>query len=560
MSKKTTKYVIVGGVASGATAAARIRRVDEFAQILLLERGKYISYANCGLPYYVGGVIAEREQLLLQTPELFSTRFNVDARVETEVVNIHPTDKTLVLRTAQGKEYQENYDKLLLSPGAYPFKPPLEGVGLEGIFMLRDVEDSDKIKTYFKANNVKKVVVVGAGFVGLETTENLHLAGAEVSIVEIEDQILAPVDFSIAAHVAQHLLQKGVHLHLNQTITHFSRSQNQLEVHLKNGQTLKADMVILSVGVRPEISLAQKAGLKIGEAGGIWVNKFLQTSDENIYAAGDAIEFPHPLTGKPWLNYLAGPASRQAHIAADNMVRGNMCTYPGSIGTSIAKVFDMTVATTGLAAKHLQQLGIPYESATIHVTAHASYYPKAPPICVKMTFHPQNGTLYGAQCVGFSGVDKCIDKLAWVVQKKESVETLIHLEHAYSPPFSSARDVTTIAGYVASNVLHKTMPVFTWEEVANLNLEKDILVDVRTPAEFERGAIQGAVNIPVDTLRNRLAELPKDKPIYIYCGVGKRGYLAVRILMANGYSQVKNLSGGYTTYAVATAPVVAPKT
>ncbi|MGL5920784.1 MAG: NAD(P)/FAD-dependent oxidoreductase, partial [Bacteroidales bacterium] len=371
------KHVIVGGVAGGATAAARIRRADEFAEIVLLEKGKYISYANCGLPYYIGGTIADREKLFLQTPASFGGRFDIDVRVESEVTGIDPEKKQVTIRRTDGSTYEESYDKLLLSPGASPVRPPLGGIDSEGIFTLRNVEDTDKIKNYLTTNKVENAVVVGAGFIGLEMAENLHHAGAKVSIVEMGNQVMAPVDFSIASFVHQHLLQKGVDLYLEQSVEKFERHGKKLRVFFKSGESIDTDIVILSIGVRPETSLAKMAGIKIGEAGGIWVDEYLETSVKDIYAVGDAIEYPHPLTGKPWLNYLANPANRQGRIVADNMVSNNITRYEGAIGTSIAKVFDMTVASTGLAAKKLKQMGIEYRSSTTHSGSHAGYYPNA---------------------------------------------------------------------------------------------------------------------------------------------------------------------------------------
>ena len=385
------KYVIIGGVAGGATAAARLRRIDEQAEIILLEKGKYISYANCGLPYYIGGVIAEREKLLVQTPASFGKRFRIDVRVENEVIAIDPEKKTLTIRKADGKEYEETYDILLLSPGAKKVKQPLEGIDSEGIFTLRNVEDTDRIKAYITDKQVKRAVVVGAGFIGLEMAENLHHAGVAVSVVEMGNQVMAPIDFSMAAPIHRHLIEKGVSLYLEEGVTCFRRTVEGITVFLKSGKTIPADMVLLSIGVRPATALAQQAGLELGETGGIRVDEHLETSVKDIYAVGDAIEYPHPLTGKPWLNYLANPANRQGRIVADNMALGNTTSYEGAIGTSIAKVFDMTVASTGLAAKRLKQWGMEYQSSVPHSASHAGYYPDALPLTLKLTFHPKAG-------------------------------------------------------------------------------------------------------------------------------------------------------------------------
>ena len=549
------KHIIIGGVAGGATAAARIRRADEEAEIVLLEQGKYIAYANCGLPYYIGGAIAEREKLFLQTPASFGGRFNIDVRIENEAVGIDTAAKSVEVRRADGSTYTESYDKLLLSPGASPVRPPLKGIDSEGIFTLRNVDDTDRIKNYITTRTVASAVVVGAGFIGLEMAENLHRAGAGVSIVEMGNQVMAPVDFSIASHVHQHLLQKGVHLYLEQSVERFEKRDDKIEVFFTSGKSIATDLVILSIGVRPETALAKAAGLRIGETGGIWVDDYLQTSAADVYAVGDAIEFPHPLTGKPWLNYLANPANRQGRIVADNMVFGNTTRYEGAIGTSIAKVFDMTVASTGLAAKRLKQFGIPYASSTTHSASHAGYYPDALPLTLKLTFDPASGKLYGGQCVGYDGADKRIDQIALLIKQGGTVYDLIKVEHAYAPPFSSAKDPIAIAGYVAGNIISGAMPVATWRQMAEADRCDTLFLDVRTREEHAFGAIPGSVNIPLDELRGRIGELPRDKEIYIYCAVGLRGYLALKILTGHGFTRVKNLSGGYKTYATATAPI-----
>ncbi len=549
------KHLIIGGVAGGATAAARIRRVDESAEIVLLEKGKHISYANCGLPYYIGGTIAERDRLFLQTPQSFNSRFNVDVRVENEAVAIDPVKKIVTIRRANGNEYTESYDNLLLSPGAHPVKPPLEGIDLEGIFTLRDVSDTDRIKNYITSREIKKAVVVGAGFIGLEMAENLHHAGAEVYIAEMAKQVMSPIDFSMAAPVHQHLLQKGVALYLEQSVERFSRKGEQVDVHFKGGETVAADVVILSIGVRPETTIAKAAGIKIGETGGIWVDEYLETSAKGIYAVGDAIEFPHPLTGKPWLNYLANPANRQGRIVADNMVFGNKTKYEGAIGTSIAKVFDMTVASTGLPGKKLKQMGVAYGTSWTHSGSHAGYYPDSMPLSLKLTFDPETGKLYGGQCVGYDGVDKRIDQIALLIKNGGTVYDLIEVEHSYAPPFSAAKDPIAIAGYVASNIISGAMPALTWRDIQHVDREETLIIDVRTREEHSMGAIPGSINIPVDDLRNRLEELPRNKQIIVYCAIGLRGYLALKILIQNGFTKVKNLSGGYKTYSVAVAPV-----
>lgn len=552
------KYLIVGGVAGGATAAARIRRLTEDAEIVIFDKGEYISYANCGLPYYIGGVIEERDRLFVQTPESFGRRFNIDVRTNNEVTAIDTAAKQVRVRTADGKEYIESYDKLLLSPGASPVVPPLNGIDSEGIFTLRNVSDTDRIKEYMTSHRVKRAVIVGGGFIGLEMAENLKHAGAQVAVVEMASQVMAPIDYSMASHVHEHLLQQGVKLYLEQAVEGFSRENDELTVHFKSGVTLKTDIVLLSIGVKAETSLAQAAGLKLGDMRGIWVDEYLQTSAEDIYAVGDAIEYPHPITGKPWMNFLAGPANRQARIVADNMVLGNKIKYEGSIGTAIAKVFNITVASTGLPAKRLKQLAIPYLSATIHNGSHAGYYPGSLQMDIKITFSPTDGRLYGAQIVGYDGVDTRINQYALAIKHGATVEDLTKLEHAYAPPFSSAKDPVAISGYVASNILNGKMNPLYWREMLEVDTNKVALIDVRTVEEYASGTIPGAINIPVDDLRDRLSELPTDRPIWLFCGVGLRGYLASNILKARGYKEVRNLIGGITTYNSATAKIPEP--
>lgn len=559
MTPNNKKYLIVGGVAGGATAAARIRRLTEDAEIILFEKGAYISYANCGLPYYIGGVIEERDRLFVQTPEAFGQRFNIDVRTRSEVIAIHPEKKQVTVRSADGKEYTENYDKLLLSPGASPVVPPLPGIQSEGIFTLRNVNDTDRIKAYMTAHQVRRTVIVGGGFIGLEMAENLKHAGSQVAVVEMAPQVMEPIDYSMAALVHQHLQQQDVKLYLEQAVERFSREGDELTVYFKSGISLKADMVLLSIGVRAETRLAQEAGLKLGEMRGIWVDAYLQTSDADIYAVGDAIEYPHPITGKPWLNFLAGPANRQARIVADNMVLGNRIHYEGAIGTSIAKVFDLTVASTGLPAKRLKQMGIPYLSATIHNGSHAGYYPGSLQMAIKITFSPTDGKLYGAQIVGYDGVDTRIDQYALAIKQGATVEQLTRLEHAYAPPFSSAKDPVAISGYVAGNILSGKMTPLYWREMQQVDKSQVTLVDVRTPDEYALGTIPGAINIPLDNLRERLADIPENQPVYLFCGVGLRGYLASNILKSKGYPDVRNLIGGLKTYNAATATIKTPE-
>lgn len=549
------KYIIIGGVAGGATAAARIRRNSEEAKIVLIEKGEHISYANCGLPYYIGNVISDREKLFVQTPQAFAQRFNIDVRVKSEVIAIDRIKKAVKIKGADGKTYMEAYDKLLLSPGASPVRPPLPGIDIEGIFTLRDVNDTDTIKNYIQTNDVKRAIIIGGGFIGLEMAENLHNNGSQVAVVEMANQVMSPIDFSMASLVHQHLLQKGIRLYLGTAVTSFERNAEGISVVFQNGRHLSADMIILSIGVRPNTMLASQAGIELGEMRGIKVNCFLQTSDENIYAVGDAIEYPHPITDKPWLNYLAGPANRQARIVADNMVFGNKIKYEGAIGTSIAKVFDLTVAATGMSAKRLKQLETEYLSATIHPSSHAGYYPDALPMSIKIVFAPKDGRLLGAQIVGFEGVDKRIDEFSQVIKNNGSIYNLMSLEHAYAPPYSSAKDPVAVTGYVAGNILSGKMSPIYWRQLKDTDINDITLIDVRTPDEFNLGAINGAINIPLDDIRHHLNDIPKNKPIVLYCGVGLRGYLASNILRQNGFNDVRNLIGGLKTYTAAVTPL-----
>ncbi len=553
------KHLIIGGVAGGATAAARIRRVSESDDIVLFEKGEYISYANCGLPYYIGGTIADRDRLFVQTPEAFGRRFNIDVRVRSEVLSIDKEAKKVKVKSPDGSIYEESYDKLLMSPGAMPLIPPLPGIGSEGIFTLRNVADTDAVKSYMKEHAVRRTAIVGAGFIGLEMAENLHEAGVEVAIVEMADQVMTPVDYSMAAIVHQHLQQKDVRLYLKTAVSAFEKKENGISVMFRSGEKIEVDLVILSIGVRPVVSLAVEAGLEIGPRGGIKVNEYLRTSDSSIYAVGDAIEYPHPVDGRPWLNYLAGPANRQARIVADNMVFGDKVRYEGSIGTSIAKVFDLTVAAAGMSAKRLKESGIDYRSITIHPNSHAGYYPGAASMTVKLLFSPADGRLFGAQIVGYDGVDKRIDLIAQVIKNGGVVSDLVRTEHAYAPPYSSAKDPVALAGYVAENVLSGRMTPIYWREVRDMDRSAVTLVDVRTPEEFAAGAVEGAINIPLDSMRQSLDRIPADKPVVVYCAVGLRGYLASNILRQHGFKDVRNLIGGLKTYRAATSGIETPR-
>lgn len=549
------KYLVIGGVAGGATVAARLRRMDEKAEIILFERGKYVSYANCGLPYYIGDTITDRNKLFVQTAKGFTDRFRIDIRTEQEVTAIHPQKKQIEIKNlTTGSIYAEAYDKLILSPGAEPLRPGIEGINNKKIFTLRNVPDTDAIKNYVNIEKPGHAVVVGGGFIGLEMAENLHHLGIKVAVIEMADQVMAPLDYSMASIVHHHLADKNVDLRLSDGVARFENSVDKIIVHLKSGKQIVTDTVLLSIGVRPETKLAKESGLTIGTTGGISVNAYMQTSDPDIYALGDAAEVIHRITGKPALIPLAGPANKQGRIVADNIVFGNKTTYEGSIGTSIAKVFDLTVATAGANAKLLKREGIAYQSSYTHSVSHAGYYPGAVPLSIKIVFAPQNGQLLGAQVVGFGGVDKRIEMMAQVIQNKGTIYDLTALEQAYAPPYSSAKDPVNMAGFVAENILTGKVKTAHWREV--IQPDKDtLLIDVRTKMEYSLGTWPGAINIPVDDLRERMQEIPKDKKIIVSCAVGLRGYLAYRILTQNGFMSVRNLSGGYKTWHAATAPL-----
>lgn len=543
--KEHMKYIIIGAVAGGASTAARLRRLDEKAEIIIFEKGEYISYANCGLPYYIGNVIKDRNQLFVQTATSFNRRFNIDVKVKTEVTAIDPLQKTITAKNeVTGETYSESYDKLVLSPGAAPIRPPLPGIHSEGIFTLRNVTDTDYIKSYIQEKKAQRAVVVGAGFIGLEMAENLVKLGMEVVIIEMGNQVLAPLDYPLAAMVQQQIRSKAVNLRLNMAVEGFEREAGSINVLLQNGETIHTDLVILSIGVRPDSGLAQQAGLKTGKSGGITVNKYLQTSDPDIYAVGDVIEFANPVTGQVMNTYLAGPANKQGRICANNIVLGNNQVYQGSVNTAIVKVFDMTVATAGVAAKHLALANIVYTVSTTHSGSHAGYYPGSRQMSIQLAFSPVDGRLYGAQIVGYTGVDKRIDILSSAIRRKGTIEELTEFEHAYAPPYSSAKDPVNIAGFVAENILQNRLKVFYWNEIDTLDKDA-VLIDVRSVKEYEAGFIPGAISIPVDELRYRLPEIPAGKPIYVYCAVGQRGYLALTILKQCGFAQVSDLSGGY---------------
>jgi len=567
------KYIVVGGVAGGASAAARLRRLDEAAEIILLERGEYISYANCGLPYYAGGVITERSKLFVMTPEKFRDTLAVDVRTGHEASAIDLKARTVtILEKKTGRAYAEGYDALVLSPGAEPLRPPIPGIDDESIFTLRSVPDIDAIKERIDARRPERAIIVGAGFIGLEMAENLRERGVFVTVVEALDQVMAPLDPEMAAIVHQHMKAKGVELYLSDSVAAFERKDEKIVARLKSGKALPADMVILSIGVRPDTALARAAGLELDERGAIVVDSRMRTSDPNVYAVGDAVASRNPISGTAGSVPLAGPANKQARIAADNIAaagrggaapRGDKviarddkviaAEYPGSIGTSIAKVFDLAVACTGLSEKACVRAGLERRAVIVHPSSHAGYYPDAKPFSLKVVFAPASGKILGAQAVGYEGVDKRIDVIAAFISMGADVGALARFEHAYAPPYASAKDPVNYAGFVAENLRSGLSEQVRWDEVAKLKAEGAFVLDVRTPEEFALGHIEGAVNISNTVLRSRLSEIPRDRFILVYCGVGIRGYLAERILRQEGWKDLGNLAGGWKTYEAAAA-------
>jgi NADPH-dependent 2,4-dienoyl-CoA reductase/sulfur reductase-like enzyme/rhodanese-related sulfurtransferase len=548
-----TKVIIIGGVAGGATAAARLRRMDEAAAIILLERGDYVSYANCGLPYYVSGVIAEREDLFLMTPQRFHASLAIDVRTASEAVAIDPQRRTVTIQERTGRTYEESYDALLLSPGAEPLRPAIPGIDDPQIFTLRSVPDVDRIKGFVDERQPARAVVIGGGFIGLEMADNLHARGIATTLVEAQDQVMTVIDVELAAIVHQHLQAKGVALHLGDGVAAFERQGDALTVRLASGRELTTDLVILAIGVKPDTALARSAGIALDARGYIVVDERMRTNLDGIWAVGDAVTLTSPLTGNPATTPLAGPANKQARIAADNIVLQNAGpVYGGALGTAIAKVFDLTVACTGLSEKACERAGIPHASVIVHPVHHAGYYPGAKPLSLKVIYRPDDGKVLGAQAVGYEGVDKRMDVLAAYLAMGATVHDLETFEHAYAPPFANAKDAVNHAGFVAANVLAGRSRQVTWRDVARLKAEGAYLLDVRSPEEFAEGHIDGAVNIPHTALRERLAEVPTDRFILVNCAVGIRGYLAERVLRQNGYDTVANLAGGYRTYAVVT--------
>jgi len=571
------KVIIIGGVAGGASTAARLRRLNEHAEIIIFERGKNISFANCGIPYYAGGVIKEREKLEILTPQKIKEILNIDARIETEVIKINRNKKTVIVKNLiTGKEYEEKYDKLVLSPGAKPIKPPLKGIESKKVFTIRNLDDADKIKKkieeekfvcrgsayaglalpeidldYLKSgdlNSLKtvKAAIIGAGYIGLEMAENLAHLGIEVTIIEMCPQILNNVDIEIAAQIQNHMSEKGVNILLEEAVESFSEG-NKLKINLRSGQTIEADFAVLAIGVKPENKLAVESGLEIGKLGGIKVNEYLQTSDPDIYALGDAIEVKDFVSGNDSLIPLAGPANRQGRIVAENLC-GITTKYEATQGTAILKLFDLVVGMTGNNEKQLKRNNISYQKVYAHNFSHAEYYPNAYPITIKLLFSPENEKILGAQVIGKEGVDKRTDVIAMAIGLGGSIRDLIDAELTYAPPFGSAKDPVNVAGMIAENMLTgKVKPVFL-DETNKINDEFFIL-DVRADDDFKKvsGSLENTYRIPLEHIRSRLSEVPTNKKILVYCAKGLKSYYASRILIQNGFQEVYSLNGGYLT-------------
>ncbi|MNO55002.1 Coenzyme A disulfide reductase [compost metagenome] len=541
------KVLIVGGVAGGASAAARLRRLDEEAHIVMFERDPYISFANCGLPYYIGGSIQDRSKLLVQTPEAMHKRFNIDVRIQSEVISIDPVGKKVVVQSKELGSYEENYDALILSPGAKPIRPSLPGIESSKIHTLRNIPDTDKIKTKVSEEGTRSAVVIGGGFIGVEMAENLKEAGLEVTLIEAGPQLLAPFDSEMSAILSKELEEHGVNLIFSDMVQSFEDAGEQIQIHLASGTVLRSEIVLLAIGVSPDTSFLKDSGLEFGPRGHILVNERMETNLHDVYAVGDAVEIVDFVNGHKAAVPLAGPANKQGRIAADN-VSGLGTTYKGTQGTSIIKVFGLTGASTGNNEKTLQRLGIPYRVVYVHPNSHASYYPGATPLSLKLLFN-EDGRVLGAQAVGYDGVDKRIDDIATVIRFKGTVTDLTELELSYAPPYSSAKDPVNMAGYTAENVINGMTEVFVPGDLTSRNLDTTMLVDVRSGLEHANGHIKGSINLPVDELRTRLDELDPSKEIWVYCQVGLRGYTASRILIQKGF-KVKNLTGGYKTYQI----------
>lgn len=542
------KIVIVGGVAGGATTAARLRRLDEQAEIVVFERSGFISYANCGLPYYIGDVITDSDQLTLQTPESFHSRFRVSMKVHHEVTALYPEKHMVSVKNLEtGEEFQETYDKLILSPGAKPTQPKLPGTNIDKLFTLRTVEDTLRIKDYIQKNQPKSAILAGGGFIGLELAENLRELGMDITIVQRPKQLMNPFDSDMAAFIHNEMRKHGVKLALGHTVEGFRETQDGVQVLLKDEAPLQADMVVLAIGVTPDTKLAKEAGLELGIKGSILVNEHMQTSAPDIYAVGDAVQVKHYVTGQAALISLAGPANKQGRIAADHIC-GKNSTYPGSQGSSVIKVFDMTAAVTGVNETNARKAGLDVDKVILSPMSHAGYYPGGKVMTMKVVFEKETYRILGAQIVGYEGVDKRIDVLATAIHAGMKAQDLAKLDLAYAPPYFSAKDPVNLAGFMIENISDGTLKQFHIEDVKNLPHDGSVtLLDTRTPGEYQRGHVDGFVNIPVDNLRERLDEIPKEKPVYVMCQSGLRSYIATRILEGNGYTSY-NFSGGFRFY------------
>lgn len=546
------KVVIVGGVAGGATAAARLRRLDEQAEIVVFERSGFISYANCGLPYYIGDVIKDPQDLTLQTPESFFSRFRVDMKVRHEVTALHPEKHTVSVKNLKtGEEFEESYDKLILSPGAKPTQPPVPGTDLEKLFTLRTVEDTLRIKRYINRNHPKSAILAGGGFIGLEVAENLRELGMDVTIVQRPKQLMKPFDSDMAAFIHNEMRKHGVKLALGHTVEGFEETEDGVQVLLKDEAPLRADMVVLAIGVTPDTRLAKEAGLELGVKGSILVNDKMETSAPDIYAVGDAVQVKHFVTGQETLISLAGPANKQGRIAANNIC-GMDSHYPGSQGSSIVKVFDMTAAATGINETTAKSAGLDVDKVILSPMSHAGYYPGGKVMTMKVVFEKETYRLLGAQIVGYEGVDKRIDVLATAIHTGMKATELAELDLAYAPPYSSAKDPVNLAGFMIENIENGILKQFHIEEIQHLSKDGSVtLLDTRTPGEYQRGHVDGFQNIPVDVLREHLDEIEKGKPVYVICQSGLRSYISTRILTGNGYD-VYNFSGGFRFYDAVT--------
>jgi NADPH-dependent 2,4-dienoyl-CoA reductase/sulfur reductase-like enzyme/peroxiredoxin family protein/rhodanese-related sulfurtransferase/TusA-related sulfurtransferase len=548
--------VIVGGVAGGASTAVRLRRLDEHAKITILEKGRYVSFANCGLPYFVGDVIREQSSLELMTPELFFNRFNISVEINNEALAIYAKNKTIkVVDHSNGRTYDLEYDSLVLSPGASPIKPLIPGSDQVDLFTVRSIPDSAAIKSYIQNGHVKRAVVIGGGFIGVEMAENIRHLGINTTIVEMVEQVMIPFDPEMAQFIHQELIMNGVELVLQDGVDSFSRSGKTQIVKTKSGRKIETDMVILAIGVSPDSKIAREAGLAVGPRGHIIVDRHMRTSDNAIYAVGDAVQIKHLITGDDTALPLAGPANRQGRIAADN-IAGRNSSFEGVIGTAIVKVFGITAACTGINEKSLAAEGkIKYDKVYLHPNNHAGYYPGSTPFTMKLIYEKENGKILGAQAIGAEGPDKRIDIISALIQRDGTVFDMEETELSYAPPFGSAKDPVNMAGFVAANVIKKDVNNVHWSEIDDLREKGAFILDVRANQEFSLGHVAGAVNIPDTELRNRMHEIPHGKPVMVYCQVGYRGYLAARVLTQNGYTDVRNLSGGFKLYHMAHAPL-----